>query len=239
MDGAAGQEVDMRPDGIDQQEFIERFRDMLSFAGDPRIRLTNVFKEMPITHPAELLDVRGSHVDLRTCQLQIAAMLQCKQVYIQSPLVGTPVLGRLECIVDIKNGVVRICDFSFQELYVDRRNTVRVRFRKPINIVAHSGGNKVSGIVHDVSLGGCCISTLVRHGLEEAGELLVELNLLDESTGRGLPMQIQSSLVRISSDTPPFRCAVSFNHSKQSEQLLSVYINQRQIEILKELRDSL
>lgn len=239
MDDAAGHETGATPEPAEQQAFIDKFRDILSQTDAPCITLTNVFKEMPITHPALLLDVRGGHVDLQTCALQLAAISQCREVYIQSPLVGPPVLGRLDSIVDIRHGIVRVRDFSYRELHVNSRSTVRVRFKKPISIVAYSGGNKVSGVIHDISLGGCCINTLVRHGLDETGSLRVELNLLDESTGRALSMQIDSSLVRVSGDVPPFRCALNFNHTKHSEQLLSIFINQRQIEILKELRESL
>ena len=238
MDGAVDQKTGIESKAAEQQTFIDMFQEMLSLNGDPDITLTNIYKEMPITPPASICEIKGHHIDLQTSELQLAAISQCKEVYILSPLARAPVLGRLDSI-DFRRGIATISDFSYQELFAKTRGTVRVRFKRPISIIAHAGDNKISGVIHDISLGGCCMNTLVRQGLEGSEDILVELKLMEQSSGQGLCMQIPSSLVRISGDEPPFKCALRFNHNQASEQLLSVYINQRQLQILKELRDSL
>lgn len=238
MDSAAHQEVGIVSKTDEQQAFIDKFRELLSPGGDPCVTLTNIYKEMPISYPASILEIRGHHVEMQTCELQLAAISQCNGAYIQSPMVCAPVLGRLDSI-DIQRGTVRLSDFSYQELFISRRSTIRVRFKKPMNILAYSGVNKISGVIHDISLGGCCINTLVRQGLEVGDDIMVALKVIEQSSGQGLSMQIPSSVIRVTGDSAPFRCSLLFNHTPQSEQLLSIYINQRQLEILKELRDSL
>ncbi|HJV33542.1 PilZ domain-containing protein [Geomonas sp.] len=236
MDGTAEQVNDQRePD--EQQVFIDAFQELLSTEGGPQLTLTNIFKEMPISHPASLCEVKGRHVELQTCELQLAAMLQCNDVYIESHRLGRPVLGQLE-EVDIRRLTARVSGFCYRDLYVNRRSAVRVRFKRPISITARTGANRISGVIHDISLEGCCLNTLVRQGFQES-DLQLELKLMAPTTSEELAMQIPATLVRISEDGPPFKCILCFNHTQQSEHLLSVYVNQRQHEILRELRDSL
>lgn len=237
MDSTADR-VDDQQEPVEQQAFMDTFHELLSFRGGPRVTLTNIYKEMPISHPASLCEVKGHYVELETCELQLAAMLQCNEVYIESPKVAQPVHGRLEG-VDIRRCMARVSNFCFRELYVNRRSAVRVRFKRPISITARAGANRISGVLHDISLEGCCLNTLIRQGFEGCDDIKIELKLVAPSTGEELAMQIPAYLVRISGDSPPFKCILCFNHTQQSEHLLSAYVNQRQHEILRELRDSL
>jgi hypothetical protein len=223
----------------DQQlDFIGRFQELLERAVEPGITLTNIYQELPISHPASICEVRGSHLELSTSELQLAAIRHCNEVYIRSPHFPLPVLGRMDSI-DRGRGVVRLSNFSYAELQAENRETVRVRFKKPTNIFIHSGSNRISGVIHDISLGGCCVNTLVRHGLEGAEGLQVELKVIDKTSGLPNCTRIPSSIVQIIGDSAPFKCVFSFNHTKQSERFLSVLINQRQLEVLRELRDTL
>jgi hypothetical protein len=237
MDIPPDQPVPPTPDRAEQQVFIDLFRQLHATSSPAGITLTNIYKEMPITHPATIVEIHGRHVELHTCELQLAAIVKCNEAYLRSPLIDQPILGRLDQI-DVRLQTVRLTDFSYQELKFDKRTTVRVRFKKPIAIVAQAGQNKISGYIHDISLGGCCINTLVRKGLEDAADIVLALKLLEESTGQTLDMQFPCSVIRFTGDRPPFMCALRFSHTPQSEQLLSIYINQRQHEILKELRES-
>jgi len=237
MTCADDQEIPVsEPDG--QQTFIARFHELFSLSAGPGITLTNIYKEMPITHPASICEIKGRHLQLCTSELQLAAICQCKEVYIRSPHLDLPVLGRLDSI-DIRRGVVQLSNFANAELQEGNRRTVRVRFRKPINVIIHSGTDRISGVIHDISLGGCCINTLVRHGLGESEEIQVELKLTDQTAGQLSCTRIPGGIVQIHGDAPPFKCVLSFRHTQQSEQFLSVFINQRQLEILKELRETL
>jgi hypothetical protein len=237
MDSTSDEVVESTSATGEQDEFIGRFEQLLAMRPDPRITLTNIYKEIPITHPATLSEVKGHQVELETCELQLAAIAQCNEAYIQCPQLGQPVLGQLESF-DIRRCLVRLTNFSYKELYVNRRSAVRVRFRRPMNVVAYGGANKISGVIHDISLSGCCLNTLVGK-FAEADDLRLELKLLAQPTNEESSLQIPVTLVRVIGDAPPFKCVLQFNHTQQSEQFLSVYINQRQLEILKELRETL
>lgn len=226
------------PEEDDQQRFLERFHELLALKCDPRITLTNIYKEMPVTHAASICEVKGHHLELYTCELQLAAISQCKEAYILSPHLEAPIRGRLDSM-DVRRGVVQLHEFSLAELKETNRKTVRVRFKKPMQIVLHSGPDKISGVIHDISLGGCCINTLVRKEHKESDDIQIELKLFDPNTSQMSCTSIAADMVKVYGDTPPFRCALCFRHTQQTEQFLSVFIYQRQLEILKELRETL
>ena len=75
--------------------------------------------------------------------------------------------------------------------------------------------------------------------MEQSQDLQVELKVIDKTTGLPNCTRIPSSLAQICSQTAPYKCIFRFHHNKLSERFLSQLINQRQLEILKELRESL
>ena len=226
------------PEPDHQQSFIGRFQELFSHGADSSLTLTNIYQELPITHPASITDIRGRHLELATCELQLAAILHCNEVFLRSPHFDVPILGQLDSI-DVQRGLVRLSNFCFSELLAENRETVRVRFKRPTNIIIHCALERISGVIHDISLGGCRINTLTRKGLEDSQELAVELKVIDKTTGLPNCTRIPSRIVKISGESAPFNCVFCFNHTSQSERFLSVLINQRQLEIVKELRDSL
>lgn len=237
MDTAAKRD-DAGMDEKEQQALIRSFEKLATLDSVPRITLTNIYKEIPITYPATISDVKSDHIELHTNELQLAAISQCKEVYIKGPHFERPVIGRLHSI-DVRRSAVRLCKLSYAAFEEDKRVTLRVRFKRPINIIMHAGAEKISGVIHDISLGGCCLNTFVRMSFDCPQTVDIELKLLDHKSGEVCVMQIPSSIVRIQGDAAPFRCALRFEHTAQSESFLSTFINQRQLEILKELRESL
>jgi hypothetical protein len=237
MTGATDQNT-LVPEADEQLSFMGRFQEIFARDAAASLTLINIYQELPITHPASISDIRGKHLELNTSELQLAAILYCNEVYIRSPFFDLPVLGQLESI-DIRRGLVRLSNFCYAELQAENRETVRVRFKRPTSIIIYSDSNRVSGVIHDISLGGCRIDTLVRTGLEGAQEIEVELKVIDKITGQPNCTRIPSSIAGIYGDSAPFKCIFCFQHTSQSEQFLSVLINQRQLEIVKELRDSL
>jgi hypothetical protein len=221
-----------------QQKFIGRFQELFSLGAESSLTLTNIYQEMPITHPASICEIRGNYLELSTSDLQLAAISLCKEVYIRSPHFEAPVLGQMEG-VDIRRGLVRLSNFAYTELREEKRETVRVRFKRPTNIIIHSGTNRISGVIHDISLGGCRINTLTNKGLGDTDDIELELKVIDKTTGLPNCRRIPCGIVHIKGDCAPFNCIFSFRLDKQTEQFLSLLINQRQFEILKELRETL
>lgn len=222
----------------EESPFIGRLQELLTSGTDPELTLINIFQELPITNPASVLEIRGRFLELSTTELQLAAISHCRETYIRSPHLAQPVLGLLESL-DLRRGLVRLANFSSAEVLVENRETVRVRFKRPTGVVIHTGSGRIAGTTDDISLGGCCIAVLVRQGVPEGAEVQVELRVIDKTTGLPNCTRIPGRIVQVHGETPPFKCVCTFRHNQQTEHFLSVLINQRQLEILRELREVL
>ena len=86
-------------------------------------------------------------------------------------------------------------------------------------------------MIHDISLGGCRVST--GHNCPQDSEIEVELELDGER------MRIPAQLMRVEGETPAYMCTVIFKHGRESEQFISIFIHKRELEIMKELRTTL
>jgi hypothetical protein len=207
---------------------IDEFRRLLE--QEVPLTLTNVYKEVPIVHKAQICDVRGEHLILETDELQISAMHWSGSTVIQSPALEAPVEADLESS-DIRRGQVTLSRFRNTELPSQQRTTVRVRLKKPIRLLLLTDAGQVAGVIHDISLGGCLIRT--GRSVPKPGDLLVELEL------EGQRLQIPGCVLRIEGEEPCFQCAVVFRHTPETEQFTSSFIHRREHEIIKELHTAL
>ena len=65
------------------------------------------------------------------------------------------------------------------------------------------------------------------------------IKLLHGSTGELVETRIPARIVRLEQDGMRSNCAMVFQHTAESEQVLSTFIYQRQLEIIKELKEKI
>jgi c-di-GMP-binding flagellar brake protein YcgR len=111
-----------------------------------------------------------------------------------------------------------------------------VRLKLPMQLQMVVDGNQLSGVINDVSLGGVCVRTFSGSLLEKAKSIEIKIKLLHSATHEVMEALIPSRLVRIDKREMEARCAMVFEHTPRSEQVLSTFIYQRQLEIIKELK---
>src|SRR4051812_28237619 len=127
------------------------------------LSLTAIYKELPITNSARIMEVRGHRVELETKDIQVAAICHCMEVLIQAPFFPGCIVGQLDSC-DVRRSTVTLNKFAYVELHHSKRNSVRVMLQRPLNVVMESGTNKISGMIRDLSLSGCCMNVLVNQG---------------------------------------------------------------------------
>jgi hypothetical protein len=223
------------PHSDDEQSILYLLEQLFSTGKNPSINLITVYKEMPISNSAEILAIRGSNIVIATNELQVAAIKACGETFISSGHFPLPIYGSL-AEFDVKESTVTLKDVAFAELYSRLRSSVRVRLPKPMNIVMHAGNNVISGAILDISHGGCGMNTLTTAGLDSEHEVFLTLKLIEPGGCQVIQAEIPCSVVRIDNSRRPYKIALCFNHNAQTEEVVSKFIHQRQIEILKELR---
>lgn len=233
MNLSAYKEVILSSKSDDEDAILTIFRDVLAGESDTLFSMLNIYKELPICNNATIFDVKGRHVEFKVTPLQIAAIDNSTETVIQAPFFNMSVLGKL-IYLDLPHQLVCLGNFSYAEVLLEQRNTVRVKLRIPLNIMLNADGKRISGVVRDISLGGCGVTTLLGADLEAAQDLSLHIKILIE--GKVVEIDVPCRLVRLGSG-PPHDCALIFKHTTESERILSVFIYQRQMEIIRELRE--
>ncbi|WP_243374714.1 PilZ domain-containing protein [Geotalea sp. SG265] len=230
---SAYREVILSSKSDDEAAILAIFRDVFARETNPSISLLNIYKELPICNNATIFDFRGKNVEFKATPLQVAAIANSTETIVQAPFFNMSVIGRL-VYLDLPHQLVCLGNFSYAEVLIDKRNTVRVKLRIPLNINLHADDKTVPGVVRDISLGGCSLTTLLGSNLETAEDLSLHIKIMHE--GKVVEIDVPAKMVRIGPG-PPHECALTFQHTSESERILSVFIYQRQLEIIRELRE--
>lgn len=217
----------------DEAAILSLFRDINTSDPSADFSFTNIYKELPISNHGRIFDVKDRNVEFKTCPMQFAAINYCMESIIQAPFLNTSILGRL-VYLDATHQLVSLGNFSYAEVHINKRAAVRVRLKIPLNVNLNVDGNKVSGVIRDVSMIGCCVTTPVGPLLEGANSISLHLKLIHDNN----PMEahIPARFLRMS-DGPMYKCAMQFEHTAGTEKVLSIFVYQRQLEIIRELKE--
>lgn len=198
----------------------------------------NIYKELPITSSGKIVEIKDNTIEFVTNATQFAAISEAGDVLVQSTFMNTSIIGRAEEL-DNRRMQVTLGRFTYAEAHVDKRNSVRVRLKLPMNVQMAVDANQVAGVIRDISLGGVCVATFAGDQLEKASTIHLLIKLLHSGTGQLVETQIPSRVARIEKSGVQTQCAMVFNHTAETEQVLSTFIYQRQLEIIKELKDKI
>lgn len=230
---SAYREVILSSKSDDQAAILTIFRDVFAREPNTLFSLLNIYKELPICNNATIFDIKGKNIEFQATPLQIAAIANGTETIIQAPFLNMSVMGQL-VYLDLPHQLVSLGKFSYAEVLIDKRNTVRVKLRIPLNVMLHADGKTIPGVVRDISLGGCSLTTLLGADLEAAEDLSLHIKIMNE--GKVVEIDVPAKVVRVGPG-PPHDCAMMFQHTSESERILSVFIYQRQLEIIRELRE--
>lgn len=207
------------------------------YTNDPKAEfsLLNIYKELPITSSSPICEIKKSTVEFVTNATQFSIINEAREVLIQSHFMNTSIIGRVKEL-DYRRLQVTLGEFSYAEVHADKRISVRVRLKLPMQVQLVVDGNQLAGVIHDVSLGGVLVRTFAGNMLEQAKSIQLRIKLLHAGTNETMEALIPSRLVRIDKTGVQAQCAMMFSHTPQSERVLSTFIYQRQLEIIKELK---
>jgi len=219
----------------DRESILALLQDI--YATDPTAEFSflNVYKELPITSSATIFEIKKSSVEFNTNSTQFFTIGEAREVLIQSNLLSTSVIGKVREL-DSRRLQVTLGDFSYAVVHSEKRNSVRVRLKLPMQVQLAFDGKLVGGVIRDISLGGVCVTTMLGEVTEQSGEMELRIKLMEAGTGTQLESVIPTRLIRIVENGPHAECAMVFSHTSQSERQMSGFIFQRQVEIIKELK---
>lgn len=197
------------------------------------IRLLNYYEEIPVSYPARLEYIEDDMVDLSVHQHQAVVMKYEKKSIMKSQHFPHEVLANV-FRVDVNKQLATTTNFAYVVVRAERRRFVRVTVKGRYEVIFTDGERKLRGYLHDLSLTG--LAAICGAGEPEfetltAGTLLLSLG--------DKPLSLPGRLLKVLTADGERRQIFEFEVTSREEAVISQFIFQRQVEIIKDLKDAI
>jgi hypothetical protein len=199
----------------------------------------NYYKEIPVSYDATLLSVENEMAEFAVHEYQAKVINIEKKALIHAHARSSfpeDMIGEAFYVSSAKKRVI-LCNFGYANIRSDMRRFVRVLLDNPVEAELVFEGDILTGNVKDISLGGAAISTMSADLLVAGLDINIFLKLPELDGNSILEVGLSATIIKVIGMSAPFTCIIEFHAEKHSQQQISYYINQRQVEIIKELKD--
>ena len=201
----------------------------------------NYYKEIPVSYDATLVNVDNEMAEFEVHEYQAKVIALEHRALIRSherfsfrdDMVGEAFY------VNVARKKVILCKFGYAKINSDMRRYVRVLLDRPLEADMIVETDILKGSVRNLSLGGASINVESKEQLPRGLDINMFLKLPDISGGSIREVGVTATVVNVIGDDAPYTCIVEFHQEKHSQQQISYYINQRQVEIIKELKEQI
>ncbi|WP_457600241.1 PilZ domain-containing protein, partial [Hydrogenivirga sp.] len=207
---------------------IEFFENQFS-QGKRNIEIITFYKEVPVICRSRIIDIEEGTLAVSLCDLNVFNIDD--EVYIKHINLPKTVAVIIRDI-DKRNEVMEVEIIGFVDLPQERRGYVRVAPKEPIRAVIEKGGQKVSGSITDISVGGVGIYTKDVGTLREGDRVVVMFRLPKGE------VETEATVRHIEEYEDALRVGLSYELDIRKEEVVSDYVMERQFEILRELKGS-
>jgi len=201
------------------------------------LKLINYYKELPLSYPATIVSIDRGIVDLDVQREQAFAIGASRSAFIRSDLFKHDVFAQVQ-YVNVLKGAASFVKFSYVEIMAERRNFIRMEPHVLPVATIDSPFGVFNGKLHDISLSGLNILIQESNPLEIDTAASVSFMLGNMELGQNFEINVQAKLLGIKGDVLPRNFKFIITPEKSLERKLSQYIFQRQIEIIREIKDA-
>ena len=199
----------------------------------------NYYKEIPVSYDAKLLNVENemAEFEVHEYQAKVINMERRALIYSHEKSPFKEDLSGEAFYVNASKKRVILTNFGYGTIRSDRRRYVRVLLDKPVEADLIFEKDILKGYIKDISLGGAAMEVMSSDLLLPGTDFNVILKLQDSSSSSIKEIGLGSTVIKNVGDSPPYTCFIEFHSEKHSQQQIAYFINQRQVEIIKELKD--
>ena len=222
-----------------QKSFDEDHAEIVSIlaANQKKVfKLINYYKGMPFSYPATIAAVERGSVDLNVKAEQAVTIELSRSAFIRSPLFKHDVFAQAQ-YVNVKKLAAVFTKFSYVEIMAERRNFIRMESEPKPNTIIETPLGIIEGKLYDLSLSGLNISIQDYCPLERDTEATIQFKLRDIEQNQEFKVSVPARLVTIKDSSRPYQYIFTISVDKMLERQMSKYIFQRQLEIIREIKD--
>jgi len=222
----------------DQAAILKTFLEKLPAKAAIKVTLTNYYRGLPVTYPATVVGVDRGNLDLDVNPHQAVAISSDHYTLIRSPLFSFPIVAHA-LYVNIRKHAVSLGKLSFVEVLAEKRAAVRLNLDPPMRATILSQDQEIPGNLLDISTQGLAVSIDDYVALERGSEMSVKFMLPDPVLMKHSLLKVTAQLVDIAENVSPYLCKFRIFPEKHQEQLISRYSFQRQVEIIRGLKEAI
>ncbi len=214
----------------DEAAIIEVFSAIMADELANDLVLLNYYKELPVSFGATIERIDRGVVDMMVHKIQLVSMLQQKLTFIKSSHLPYCVIAK---VLKAKRGenIAMLTQFSYVHIPSEQRMYVRVTVVDRITASFRSDLQEVKGSIADVSYGGVAILAPQENVMKENAKGIATLYL---PAG---PIEMPGTLLRVDEQHAMKKYVIKLEMDSKSEKMISKFIFEEQIGILRELKD--
>lgn len=230
---------------IDKGTYILYIREILEVferikKGEIRndIYLLNYYKGVPVSYEASIIDVdrEKATVFFNVHRNQLVVMGMEKQTLIRSSHFRRDMVADIN-YVRHKKREVALMNFIYVDILSDKRNFVRVEVDETVDMKVYFDNRVVTGTCIDLSLKS--IAAFIDGGEElfaNAPDLVrISADLASENFSQRV--EVDAKVFKVSKENGRWKAIFELYPDKRTELLISQYLIQKQIELVRELKE--
>jgi hypothetical protein len=220
----------------DLQHILATFKELIN-KGKTGIKLINYYQGLPLCYPATMVSVDREILDLDINPQQAVAIQREHYTFIRHNAFKHDVCAHVQ-YVNVKRRAVSLKNFFFVEIMAEQRNSIRLVMDPPADATFDIQGVQVNGKLLDISMTGAAVKVEQLPELEEGFETTLHIMLPNIIQNTHDLSQLPAQHVATKKLEDSYKCIFSITPDKILEQHISKYIFQRQVEIIRDLKDA-
>lgn len=220
----------------DSAEIIATFLGLIK-AKKSGVKLINFHQGMPLCFPASIAGADHGMIDLDVHPQQAVAIERDHYTFIKCDAF-TNIIGAQVQYINVRKRAATLMRFFFAEIMADQRQALRLMLSPPTDAAFEFPEGTVNGKLYDLSVGGAAVVT--EHAAEIPDGTALKLQFM-------LPNIIQNTHTIAATPARYVGTAelagahlvrFAINPDKSVEQHISQYLFQRQVEIIRDLKEA-
>ena len=216
----------------DNKQIVKILQEIASGERSNDLRVLNYFHEIPVSYPGTVENVEDDMVDISVHQNQAVVMHLQKMTFLKSRHFPHDVVANV-FRADVNKCFAILTKFAYAQVRAERRQFVRVKLDGKIPVSFISSAFQFNGTVDDISIGGMCVCAEPSDAVETQTEGVLAVVL---DTAR---MEIPATLLKVFDEDGVTKYVFELDADSKIESKISHFIFQRQLEIIREIKDSL
>jgi hypothetical protein len=196
------------------------------------LRVLNYYKEIPVSYGAKISHIDSDLVEMEVHQHQAVVMFVEKMTFLKSAHFPHDVVAKVYK-ANINKSIGLLHNFSYAQIRAERRRFVRVQVVDPLKLNFRRIDQNFDGRLIDISIGGLSLESTekIDIDIDTAGILTAEL-----TNGK---LEMPARLLKIANVEDKWHYVFEVEASPRIEAAISQFIFQKQVEIIRELKDQL